>query len=104
MSFLKTDPIWLYSNPIEASKRAHDLYGLKLYRSNLENKKYFIINPEDNRKVYFGAMGYQDYTKHRDDYIRYKYLKRAFNILGNWKSDEYSPNNLSIHILWNVNR
>jgi hypothetical protein len=101
MSFLHTDPIWLFSNPIEASKRACRLYNLKLYRSSRKNKKYYIITP-DGHKVHFGAMGYEDYTKHNDDYRRDSYLKRSLHILGNWESNKYSPNNLSIHILWNV--
>jgi len=28
------------------------------------------------------------------------YLKRALKIKGNWMYDEYSPNNLSIYLLW----
>jgi hypothetical protein len=45
-------------------------------------------------------MGYEDYTIHQDDKRRDSYLSRATNIKGNWRDNKYSPNNLSIHILW----
>lgn len=45
-------------------------------------------------------MGYEDYTKHHDDKRRKNYLTRANSIKGNWRTDKYSPNNLSIHLLW----
>jgi hypothetical protein len=45
-------------------------------------------------------MGYEDYTKHKDPVRRQAYLKRATKIKGDWKDNKYSPNNLSINILW----
>ena len=48
----------------------------------------------------FEQWGYEDYTKHKDDDRRQRYLARATKIKGDWKEDKYSPNNLSIHILW----
>ena len=36
-----------------------------------------------------------------DEERKKRYLKRASNIRGNWKNNPYSPNNLSLHILWN---
>jgi hypothetical protein len=45
-------------------------------------------------------MGYEDFTKHKDDKRRENYLKRTTNIPGNWKDNKYSPNNLSRNILW----
>ena len=50
--------------------------------------------------IYFGQMGYEDFTKHKDDKRRENYLKRTTNIPGNWKDNKYSPNNLSRNILW----
>jgi hypothetical protein len=29
------------------------------------------------------------------------YLSRACSIKGDWRYSKYSPNNLSIHLLWN---
>ncbi len=71
----------------------------KLYISDKPSKKYYIMTP-DNKKVYFGAMGFEDYTKHKDEKRREAYLKRATKIKGNWKENKYSPNNLAINILW----
>lgn len=59
-----------------------------------------MIQDPDNKWIHFGQMGYEDYTKHKDDDRRKNYLKRSSNIKGQWKSNKYSPNNLSIHLLW----
>jgi hypothetical protein len=45
-------------------------------------------------------MGYEDFTKHKDEERRQQYLSRATNIKGNWKKNKYSPKNLAINILW----
>ena len=45
-------------------------------------------------------MGYEDFTKHKDEERRKDYRRRAENIKGNWKNNKYSPNNLAINILW----
>lgn len=45
-------------------------------------------------------MGYEDYTKHNDPERRLRYLARATKIKGDWKNNPYSPNNLSIRLLW----
>lgn len=58
-----------------------------------------VQNP-DNKWIHFGQMGYEDYTKHKDDDRRKNYLNRSSNIKGQWKANKYSPNNLSIHLLW----
>ncbi len=36
------------------------------YRSNKPNKKYYIIT-NDDKKVYFGASNYSDFTIHKDE-------------------------------------
>jgi hypothetical protein len=43
----------------------------------------------------------EDFEKHQDPQRRERYLKRALNIKGKWKSNIYSPNLLSITLLWN---
>ena len=45
-------------------------------------------------------MGYEDFTKHKNEERRQDYLSRATKIKGNWKNNKYSPNNLAINILW----
>ena len=68
--------------------------------STRKGKKFMVKTPE-NKWVHFGALGYLDFTKFPDNTARRdRYLKRATKIKGNWKDDMYSPNNLSINILW----
>ena len=62
-------------------------------------KKYMVKKP-DGKWSHFGDNRYDDFTQHRDKERQKNYLARAKNIKGNWKNDKYSPNNLSIHILW----
>ena len=97
------DNITKYSDPVQAQKMAYKYLGRKngkIYRSTRKNKKYMIQVPNTNRWVHFGEMGYEDYTKHKDKERRRNYLIRSGKINGNWKSDKYSPNNLSRNILW----
>lgn len=91
-----------YTNPFKAQQNAYKYLGndAKLYLSNNKNKKYKIFDIENNKWVHFGNVGYEDYTKHNDDERRNRYLKRALKIKGKWINNPYSPNNLSINILW----
>ena len=59
-----------------------------------------IQDKNTGKMVHFGQLGYEDFTKHKDKERRQRYLKRATNMRGNWKDNPYSPNNLSINILW----
>jgi hypothetical protein len=97
----KNDKLWKYSNPIRAQKMARKYLGPSaiLYKSKNKNKKYSVKSPS-GKFINFGAIGYEDYTKHKDKKRRGNYLKRSKGILGKWKKNKYSPNNLSIHILW----
>lgn len=99
--FPRDAEIWKYSNPYLAQQNLHDQYGQEfiLYPSNRKGKKYFIIRP-DGRHIHFGAMGYEDYTKHRDPFRRLQYLLRSSLIRGSWKNEPFSPNNLSRNVLW----
>ena len=89
--------------------RAKFFYGenVILKKSTRKNKKYMIYNPITNKFVHFGAMGYLDHTKYLQLYdletaneYRSRYLKRALKIKGDWKDNPYSPNHLSIKLLW----
>ena len=64
-----------------------------------KNKKFMIMNP-DNKYVHFGDKRYEDFTQHKNKDRQQNYLKRSSNIKGNWKNNKYSPNNLSMNILW----
>jgi len=89
------------SNPDKAYKNAKKYLGkdVKMYISTNKNKKYMIINPS-GKKVHFGSILYEDFTKHKDKLRQKSYLARSAGIKGNWKNDPYSPNNLSRNILW----
>ena len=75
----------------------------ELFISNRKNKKYMILNPDTNKFIHFGSLAYEDFTKHQNKERQKAYIIRASNINGGWKSDKYSPNNLSMYLLWNYN-
>jgi len=91
-----------YSNPAAAQKKAYKYLGktAKLYPARNSNKKYSVFDPRKKHWVNFGQLGYEDFTRHRDPTRRKNYLTRSRNIKGDWKWNKYSPNNLSIHVLW----
>ena len=93
------DELTKYSNPQLAQKKAFEYLGKSaiLYTSATKGKKYDIYDPINRKWVSFG---YEDFTKHNDERRRANYLKRSNGILGNWRSNPYSKNNLARNILW----
>jgi hypothetical protein len=91
-----------FSNPLKVYEKAFKIYGndVLIKPSTRKNKKYMIYDPINNKWVHFGQMGYQDFTRHENLIRRDRYLKRATKIKGNWKNNIYSPNFLSIFLLW----
>lgn len=91
-----------FSNPVQAQKMAYKYLGktAKLCPSDRTEKKYKIFDPNHKKWVNFGQIGYQDFTRHKNLTRRHNYLTRTKGMLGNWKNNPYSPNNLSRHILW----
>jgi hypothetical protein len=89
------------SDKQEVIKKAKSYLGsdVKIKTSTRKDKKFMVENPK-GKMVHFGAKGYDDFTKHKDDTRRQNYLSRATKIKGDWKKDKYSPNNLAINILW----
>ena len=96
------DPLYQYSNPRAVQKKAFQLYGKDavVYKSDKKEKKYMIQDENTGKFVYFGQMGYEDFTKHQDANRRQNYINRATNIKGDWKKNIYSPNFLAIVLLW----
>jgi len=90
-----------YTNINKAKQNAYDYLGknAKLLPSTRKGKKFMIIKPNGS-KIHFGAMGYKDYLKHQDKERQKAYLNRSGKIIGNWRNDKYSPNQLSRSILW----
>ena len=71
------------------------------YKSDKPNKKYYIIT-NDNKKVYFGASGYSDFTIHKDEARKQRYLNRHRNN-ENWtKSGINTAGWWSCWILWHL--
>ena len=48
------------------------------YKSDKPEKKYYIITKTE-KKIYFGAAGYSDFTKHKDEARKQRYIKRHEN-------------------------
>jgi len=83
-----------WSNPDVAQTIANE-YGLTLYRSKNRTKKYMVLI--NGRVVNFGAMGYEDFTFHRDEKRREAFRRRNRR----WESAPFgTPAWLSWHILW----
>lgn len=95
----KAIEILKYSDPDQVFKRAR-AYGVSdIAISTRASKKYMIHTPA-GKVVHFGQFGMEDFTKHKNEKRRASYLARANGIQGNWKQDKFSPNNLSINLLW----
>ena len=45
------------------------------YKSDKPDKKYYIIT-DNGKKVYFGAAGMSDFTKHKDEQRKQLYINR----------------------------
>ena len=67
-------------------------------KSNTKGKKYdAVIN--DNKKVSFGATGYSDFTKHKDEERKERYIARH-KVNQDWK-DYNTAGFWAKNILWN---
>jgi hypothetical protein len=71
------------------------------YKSNKPDKKYYIIT-NDNKKVYFGSSNYSDFTIHKDEARRQRYVARhEKNESKYWnKSGIDTPSWWSLKYLW----
>lgn len=76
---------------------------VQLLKSIKEGKKYTAIFYDDNRKkiatTHFGAVGYQDFTQHKDEDRKQAYLARH-SANENWNNYK-SAGACSRWILWN---
>lgn len=104
MNISKSDILYKYSNPQIVEQKAKKYFNnnnVKILKSTRKDKKYMILDP-NNKYVHFGSMNppMADFTKHNDKERQKAYLARATHIKGNWGNNKYSPNNLSINLLW----
>ena len=71
------------------------------YKSNKPDKKYYIIT-NDNKKVYFGAAGMSDFTIHKDEARKQRYINRHKNNETWSKSGIDTAGFWSRWLLWNL--
>lgn len=68
------------------------------YKSDRPAKKFYIIT-NDNKKVYFGATGYEHFTEgHLNEKRRLNYMSRHKKT-ENWRNRD-TPGFWSYHYLW----
>lgn len=97
---MKLSELIKISNPDEVRRRFAKYKGsdnATIAPSPREDKKYAV--KVDNRTIHFGST-LADFTKHGDEKRRSSYLARSAGIKGDWRTDKYSPNNLSRELLW----
>ena len=71
-------------------------------KSTNQKKKYMAIFYEDGKKIkttHFGAAGMSDFTKHKDEARKQRYMNRH-KANENWQNP-MSAGSLSRYILWN---
>lgn len=95
----KLNELLKVSDPDEVNKRAMNIYGKNVFLSTRKNKKYMILD-DNNKWQHFGDIRYSDFTSHRNVGRAMRYRKRMENIKGDWRDNEYSPNILSLRLLW----
>ena len=70
------------------------------YISDKPEKKYFIIT-RDNKKVYFGQASASDFTIHKDEERKQRYiLRHQKRELQYWNNPNYASY-WSLNLLWN---
>jgi hypothetical protein len=87
------------SDPLEVDKRAMIYYGRPTQLSTRKYKKY-MIQDDWGKWHHFGDIRYADFTRHKNSDQRIRYKKRMMAIKGKWREDEFSPNWLSLRLLW----
>lgn len=88
-----------FSTPSIVYNQAKHYFGsdVEIKPSTRSGKKYMLLNPHTNKWIYFGAFGYEDYTKHHNEKRREAFRKRNHK----WaKQDKYTPGWLSYYLLW----
>jgi hypothetical protein len=91
----KIEDLNLVSDPVEVNRRASELGLNEIHPSSRKDKKYMVFN--GTKMVHFGAINYEDATKHKNIKRINNFRKRNHK----WKNAEiYSPAFLSYYLLW----
>jgi len=79
----------------------YNMIEAKLSVSNKPDKKYKVVveSKDKKRTLHFGSAGMSDYTKHKDDERKKRYIDRHKK-RENW-SDPFSAGYWAKNILWN---
>ena len=79
------------------------MYMIKYYpyKSDKPTKKYYIIT-NNNKKVYFGQAGASDFTIHKDEARKQRYINRHKNNEVWSKAGIDTAGFWSKHLLWNL--
>jgi hypothetical protein len=94
----KLTEILKVSNPKIVQNLAHIYLGknVNVLLSTRKDKKYMVENPE-GKIIHFGAIEYEDYTKHHDEKRKLLFQQRNKN----WKyAKKWTPAYLSYYLLW----
>jgi hypothetical protein len=68
-----------------------------LTKSNRKNKKY-MVTTADGKVIHFGGAGYDDYTTHKDEKRKVRYLSRTAS---QPQDDITSAAFWALNLLWN---
>ena len=83
--------------------KAKDLGAISLDYSSRKNNKY-MVTLSSGKKVHFGSPKYKDFTIHKDEERRDKYLSRAKKIKNKngelTHTNPESPNFWAVNLLW----
>ena len=90
-----------YTNPNKVFQNAKRIYGnnVKIKLSTRKDKKYMLLNPNNNKWIHFGTMKppMEDYTKHQDNKRRQLFKIRNQK----WaEQDLYTPGFMSYYLTW----
>jgi hypothetical protein len=64
------------------------------YKSIDKPEKKFYIITNDNKKVYFGAAGYEDFTTHKDEARKQRYIAR------HKKNEDWTKSGINSAAFW----
>jgi len=70
------------------------------YPANDGKHKYFIIT-KTGKKIYFGAAGMSDFTKHKDEERKQRYINRRSKQEQKYFNDPDSAAYWALNLLWN---
>jgi hypothetical protein len=77
------------------------LKSIKPARDGIHKYKAIFTNDDRKYSVKFGAVGYSDFTIHKDEDRKERYLKRHKGMGEHWNQPD-TPGALSRWVLWNL--